>query len=78
MMLLWLSRGVFEEFVDAAGEVAFQAAADLAARLTFCDSAGGVGLCFGVAAEPGQGDGVQGTVELTVAAAVEPVAGGLS
>jgi len=78
MMLLWVSRGVFEEFVDAACDVSFEAAADLAGGLAFGEAAGGVGLGFGVAAEPGQGDGVQGPVELAVAAAVEPVAGGLA
>jgi hypothetical protein len=78
MMLLWLSRGVFEEFVDAACDVSFEAASDLSAGSAFGEASGGVGLGFGMAAEPGQGDGVQGPVELTVAAAVEPVAGGLS
>ena len=78
MMLLWLSRGVFEELVDAAGDVSFEAAADVAAGFAFGEASGGVGLCFGVAAEPGEGDGVQGAVELTVASAVEPVAGGLA
>lgn len=78
MMLLWLSRGVFEEFVDAAGEVSFEAAADFATGLTFGLASSGVGTGFWVAGEPGQGDGVQGAVELTVAAAVEPVTGGLA
>jgi len=61
-MLLWLSRGVFEEFVDAAGDVSFEATADLAGGLAFGEAAGGVGLGFGVADQAGQGDGVQGTV----------------
>jgi hypothetical protein len=52
MMLLWLSRGVFEEFVDAAGEVSFEAAADFSGGLAFGEAADGVGLGFGVAGEP--------------------------
>jgi hypothetical protein len=51
MMLLWLSRRVFEELVDAAGEVSFEAAADLAGGLAFGEAPGGVGAGFGVAAE---------------------------
>ena len=43
MMLLWMSTGVFEEFVDASGEVSLEAATDLAAGLAFSESAGGVG-----------------------------------
>ena len=78
MMLLWLSRGVFEELVDAAGDVSFEAAADFAWGLAFGESSGGVGAGFGVAAEPAEGDGVQGAVELTIAAAAESVAGGLA
>jgi hypothetical protein len=78
MMLLWLSRGVFEEFVDAAGDVSFEAASDLSGGFAFGEAAGGVGLGFGVAAEPAEGDGVEGAVELTVAASVESVAGGLA
>ena len=78
MMLLWLSRGVFEEFVDAACDVSFEAAADLAGGLAFGEAAGGVGPGFGITAEPRQGDGVEGTVELAVAATVEPVASGLA
>ena len=78
MMLLWLSRGVFEEFVDAAGDVSFEAASDLSGGLAFGESSGGVGLGFGVAAESAEGDGVQGAVELTVATSVESMAGGLA
>ena len=46
MMLLWLSGGVFEEFVDAAGDVSFEAAADFSAGLAFGEASGGVGLGF--------------------------------
>jgi hypothetical protein len=52
MMLLWLSRGVFEEFVDAACDVSFEAASDLSAGFAFGEASGGVGLGFGMAAEP--------------------------
>ena len=58
--------------------MSFEAAADLAAGFAFGEASGGVGLGFGVAAEAGQGDGVQRPVELAVAATVEPVPGGLA
>src|SRR3990172_8290938 len=47
MMLLWVSRGVFEELVGAACDVSFEAAADLAGGLAFGEAAGGGGLGFG-------------------------------
>jgi hypothetical protein len=78
MMLLWLSRGVFEEFVDAACDVSFEAASDLSGGFAFGESSGGVGAGFGVAAESAEGDGVQRPVELAVAASAESVAGGLA
>jgi len=78
VMLLWLSRGVFEELVDAAGDVLFEAAADLPAGRAFSEAAGGVSPGFGMAAESAERDGVEGPVQLTVVATVEPVAGGLA
>jgi len=63
---------------DAAGEVAFEAAQRFASAFAFgllaCEVGGGVG----VQAAFGDGEAVQGTVELAVATAVEAVADGVS
>src|SRR3954471_21487727 len=66
---------VFEESPDAAGEEALDASSGFAFGLALGDSAGDVGLGVGVAAPFGDRHHVQGPVELSVAAAVEPVAG---
>ena len=43
---------MFEEFVDAACDVSFEAAANFAWGFAFGEAPCGVGLGFGVAAEP--------------------------
>ena len=57
-----------------AGELTLDAAHRLPLALATREQAVAVGACFGVAAEAGAGDHVEGRVELSVAAAVEPVA----
>jgi hypothetical protein len=56
-----------------AGEVALDAAADFLAGLAFGAAALDVGQGGRVVAHTGDGDDVQGPVELAVAEAVEPV-----
>ena len=63
---------------DAAGEVAFEAADGFAGGLAFGAFAGDVVAGFGVAAGAGDGDAVDGGVDLAVAAAVEAVAVGVA
>ena len=63
---------------DAANEVAFEAADGVAVGLALCAFAFDVGLRLGVAAGAGDGDAVDGCVELSVAAAVEAMAVGLA
>src|SRR3954447_8164208 len=70
--------GWLQEVPDAAGEVAFEAADGFAGGLVFGSFAVEGGLGFGVAAGGGDGDAVDGGVDLAVAAAVEPVAVGLA
>src|SRR3954470_16020905 len=67
-----------EEVPEAAGEVAFEAADGFFGALAFGAFAGDVVLGLGVAAQAGDGDAVDGRVDLAVAAAVEPVAVGLA
>jgi hypothetical protein len=82
VMLLCLSscrwRSVFEEAVEVAGEVAFEAAVCFAATLAVLDASVGVGDRRWVRASAGDEDHVQCAVELAVAAAVEAVADRLS
>jgi hypothetical protein len=66
-----------EEVPDPAGEVALEGADGFAVGLAFGGLAGDVGLGFGVAAGTGDGDAVDGRVDLAVAAAVEAVAVGV-
>src|SRR6266545_3610242 len=76
-MLLCLSsrRGrVFEEPVEVSGEVAFEAAGGLAAAFPFLGSAFDVVDGRSVRAASSNDDLVECSVELSVAAAVEPVA----
>ena len=63
---------------DAAGEVAFEAAHGFEAGLAFGAFAGEVVLGLGVAAGAGDGDAMDGRVDLAVAAAVEAMAVGLA
>jgi hypothetical protein len=58
--------------------VAFEAADGVAVGLAFCAFAFDVGAGFWVAAGAGNGDAVDGGVDLSVAAAVEAVAVGLA
>ena len=81
MMLLFCAngcRGVFEELVDLAGDVAFWAVLGLSGGFALGGSFGDVGLGFGVVAGSGECDGVVGSVGLVVAVAVETVSGVLS
>jgi hypothetical protein len=63
---------------DASGEVTFEAAQRFPSALAFglfaCEVGGGVG----VQAPFGDGEAMQGAVELAVAAAVKPMADGVS
>src|SRR5438477_9536471 len=76
-MLLCLSsrqRRVFEESVEVAGEVAFEAAGGLAAALCFAGSTFDVVDGRSVCSASGEDDLVACSVELSVAVAVESVA----
>src|SRR5438552_18428573 len=76
-MLLCLSsrqRRVFEESVEVAGEVAFEAAGGLAAALSFAGSTLDVVDGGSVCTASSNDDLVECSVELSVAAAVESVA----
>src|SRR3954454_9798983 len=73
-----LGVGRLEEVPEAAGEVAFEAADGFFGVLALGAFAGDVGLGLGVAAQAGDGDAVDGGVDLAVAAAVEAVAVGLA
>src|SRR5262245_5722691 len=70
--------GWLEEVPEAAGEVAFEAADGFFGALAFGLFAGDVVLGLRVAAQAGDGDAVDGGVDLAVAAAVESVAVGLA
>jgi len=75
--LLWSVKWVWpglELAEELAGDVAFQAPFDLTVGLSVGSSWLLVGAGVGVVAEPGANDGVQGSVELAVTVAVEPVA----
>jgi hypothetical protein len=61
-----LSSGVFELFEELAGDVALEAAPDLAVGFSFASSAVGVGAGCGVGAESGEGDDAEGPVEYAV------------
>src|SRR3954467_7951615 len=72
-------RGDLDEQVpESAGEVALEAADGFFGGLAFGAFAGDVVLGFGVAAQAGDGDAVDGRVDLAVAAAVEAVAMGVA
>ena len=61
---------------DAAGEVAFEGADGFAVGLAFALLARDVGDRFGVTASAGDGNAVDGGVDLAVAAAIEAVSVG--
>src|SRR3954451_8160573 len=67
-----------EQVPEAAGEVAFEAADGFFGALAFGAFARDVVLGLGVAAGAGDGDVVDGGVDLAVAAAFEPVAVGVA
>jgi hypothetical protein len=64
--------------VELAGDVADQAASDLAVGLALGASPLGISAGGWVVAQPGQDNDVQGLVEVAVAGAVEPDANGLA
>ena len=70
--------GVFEESVEVAGDVSFEAASGFSGGFSLAGSFGYVGPGFGTVAGTDDGDGVECLVELAVAASVESVAGVLS
>src|SRR5690242_14718577 len=75
----WTGRGgVEEEVPDAAGEVPFEAADGFLGALALRAFAGDVVLGLGMAAQAGDGDAVDGGVDLAVAAAIQSVAVGLA
>jgi hypothetical protein len=78
LTLLCLSsgHGGVECSVELAGDVALEAAADLAWGLAFGGAAVDVGAGSGAVADPGQGDGVDDAVECPVAAGSEQPADG--
>jgi len=61
----------FEQPVELAGDDAAQAPLGVAPGLAFGGAAGQVGASVGIDAQAHQQDGVQGAVELAVAAAVD-------
>ena len=66
---------VFEESVELSGDVSFEAAAGFAGGFPLAGSFGYVGPGFGTVSGAADGDGVDGLVELAVAASVESVTG---
>ena len=67
-----------EDAVEVAGEVALEQADGVSAGLAFGDATGDVVLGGGVVQSPVEDDGVQGSVELSVAASAEPLPGRLA
>jgi hypothetical protein len=67
-----------DEAVEPSGEDSFKAAADVAVGFALGGASGFIFSGFRVAAESGDGDGVQGAVEVAVAHAAEPVPGALA
>ena len=65
--------GVFEEAPDSAGDEAFEASCGFSFGLALAGSAGHVVLGDRIAALPGDGNEVEGPVELAVASSAEPV-----
>ena len=74
VLLLCQEGIVLERGVDGAGELSFEAAEGFAVALAFGLFAFEVGAGGWVDAALGDGDAVEGAVELAVAAAVEAVA----
>src|SRR5689334_3730972 len=68
----------FEGPIELSGEVTLEAASDLFGCSSLCSASFDVGAGFGVVGHAGDDGHVQRAVESPVAAAVEPVAGGVS
>ena len=66
---------VFEESVQLAGDVAFKASAGFAGGFALAGAFLDVGPGFGAGPGAADGDGVESSVELTVASSVQSVAG---
>ena len=79
-MSVWsgMGAGSLEQVPDASGEMALEAADGFLGALAFGALARDVVLGLGVAAQAGDGDAVDGRVDLAVAAAIEPVAVGVA
>ena len=73
----WVGGGL-DAAVEPSSERAFEAAADVAVGLAFGAASCFVVAGFVMAAEPGDRNGVQGAVEVSVAHSAEPVSGALS
>src|SRR5215211_2582310 len=72
-LLCWSKRGLgFEESVELAGDIADQAASDLAVSLALSPSPLGIGAGRWVIAQAGQDDQVQRLVEVAVPGAIQP------
>ena len=71
----WIHRGVkgVELTVEGSGKVALEGSSDFAVAAAFLGAFGDVLPRFGVVNHAGHGDGVQGTIESSVTAPVEPV-----
>ena len=67
-----------KQLPDASGEVSFEAADGVFGALAFGALASDVVPGFGVAAQAGDRDPVDGGVDLTVAAAVQTMAAGVA
>ena len=70
-----MSSSCFEDSEEFSGDVALEAAADVAVGLAVGASAVGVGLGLFVASQTGDGDGVDCRVESAVTEAVEAMSG---
>ncbi|NEB77437.1 hypothetical protein G3I40_19765 [Streptomyces sp. SID14478] len=66
---------MFEEFEDLAADGSLEAPLRVSGSLAFGHAAGDVGFGRGIQPHPDQGDGVHCSMQLAVAAAVDPVLG---
>src|SRR4051794_13758965 len=78
MLLLSTGSRLWKRCEHFAGDVALDAADRFGLGFAFADTSLEVGTGACVGGEPDDGDPPQGRVELAVAAAVEPVTGGLA
>ena len=77
-MVQGVGWGVFEESVELSGDVPFETAAGFAGGFALAGAFADVGPGFGTVTGAADGDGVDGLVELAVAASVQSVTGVLS